>query len=96
MGEANPEAVALIERLTGHMPRHGRTADGQQCLRIGDIEIVATGFALWSDPSVYDHEHGMIAINWGGQTIRLYLQPDGSWTAECLPDLLAGKARWEA
>lgn len=96
MGEANSEAAAEIERLTGNRPVHGLTADGQQCLRIGNIEVVATSFALWSDPSVYDHENGMVSINWGGQTVRLYLQPDGSWTAECLPDLLAGKARREA
>jgi hypothetical protein len=95
MGEANPEAVALNKDIIGHEPQYGETSDGQQCLRVGDIEIVATSFALWSDPSVYNHENGMVSIYWGGQTIRLYLQPDGSWTAECLPDLLAGKARSE-
>lgn len=94
MGEANPEAITRIKELTGHKPRLGATSDGQQCLRIGDIELVATGFALWSDPSVYDHEDGMISILWGGQTARLYRQPDGSWKAECHPNLLAGKARW--
>ena len=93
MGEAMPEAAAIIERLTGHVPRHGRTVDGKQCLRIGDIEIVATGTALWSDPSVFDHENGMLSISWGGQATRLYLQTDGSWSAACAPDLLAGKAR---
>lgn len=94
MGDAHAEDVAMIAKLTGHEPIYDSTPDKQQCLRIGDLEIVATGFALWSDPRVWDHGDGMISITWGGQTVRLYQQPDRSWTHECLPDLLAGKARW--
>lgn len=94
MGESNPEAVATIKQFTGHEPRYGTTSDGQQCLHIGDLKIVATQFALWSDPSVFVHDEGMLSINWGGQTIRLYLQTDSSWSAECLPDVLAEKPRW--
>ncbi len=94
MGEANPEAIALIKEQTGHKTTYGTISDGQQCLHIVDIELVATSLALWSDPCVYDHENGMISISWGGQTARLYRQRDGSWKAECHPNLLSGKARW--
>ena len=93
MGEANPEAVAIIRQFTEHEPRYGTTSDGRQCLHIGDLEIVATQFALWSDPSVFVHDEGMLSVNWGGQTVRLNLQPDGLWSAECFPDVLAGRAR---
>lgn len=41
VGEANPEEIARIKELTGCKPRLGATSDGQQCLRIGDIELVA-------------------------------------------------------
>lgn len=81
MGEANAEAAALTARELGYEPVHGETSDGRQCLRIGGLEIVATEFALWSDARVFDHGGGRLSISWGGRTIALDVQPDGSWSA---------------
>jgi hypothetical protein len=94
MGEANPEACARIEELTGYRPRHGTTPDGQQCLHIGDTIIVATEFALWSDPSIWENSDDLITVSWGGQIARFARNPDGNWTVEIHRDLLRGKGRF--
>ncbi|GEO01185.1 hypothetical protein NSE01_30170 [Novosphingobium sediminis] len=94
MGEAHPESIARIKELTGHKPRHGTTPDGRQCLHIGDLMIVATEFALWSDPSVWEYSDDIIAVSWGGNTVRMQRDHDGAWTANIIPDPLRGKARF--
>jgi hypothetical protein len=65
MGEANPEAIARIEFLTGHKVEQDIDSDGRQFCRIGEEVMFATSFALWSDPSVYEVEDA-IFISWGG------------------------------
>lgn len=94
MGESNPEAVALIKDLTGHVPQHGTDPEGIQFLRIGDIIITATEYALWSDPSVYVYSDSMFMLSWGGQNVRISLNAHGAWAADIHRDPLAGKARW--
>lgn len=94
MGEANPEAIARIKELTGHKPRYGTTPDGQQCLHVGDLTIVAIEFGLWSDPSVWEHSDDFISVSWGGNTVRLQRDPDGGWTADIRPNVLRRKARF--
>lgn len=94
MGEANSEAIALIRELIGHEPRYGETPDGQQCLHIGDTVIVATEFALWSDPSVWVNSETMFTLSWGGHNARFYKDGRGQWAADVNRDLLRGQARW--
>jgi len=77
MGEANPEALEMIARLTGHEAESGMTPDGTQFLRIGDIVLKAAYFALWSDPSVYDFGD-RIAINWGGTDVSIPMRREAS------------------
>lgn len=94
MGEANSEAIALITEITGLLPRYGETPGGEQCLHIGDALIVATGFALWGDPSAWQHEDGSLTVKWGGQVVRLSPSADGAWRADNRPHPLQGKARF--
>lgn len=78
----------------GHEPRYGETPDGQQCLHIGDTVIVATEFALWSDPSVSVNSETMFPLSSGGHNARFNKGEQGLWAAEISRDLLQGKARW--
>ena len=94
MGESNPEAAALIEELLGEAPRHDLTPEGQQCLHIGGTTLVATEFALWSDPFVWQHDDDMFSVQWGGQVARFMRGQDGIWLATTARDPLVGKARW--
>ena len=94
MGESNREAIALIAEVTGHEPRYGRTPDDEQCLHIGDVVLIATGFALWGDPSAWLHGDGSLTVRWGGQVARFSSDSQGSWTAEVHRNPLQGKARF--
>ena len=93
MGEANPHAIALITSLTGHAPVSCTHPDGTQFLRIGNIVITATEFALWSDPSVFLNSDSMFTLSWGGHNAEFYKDEQGNWTADVHRDLLSGKAR---
>lgn len=94
MGEANPEALALIEKLMGDAPRSGQTPDGQQCLHIAGTVLVAAQFALWGDPSVWQYDDDRISVTWGGQIAQFTRGPDGQWSADVCRNPLGGKARW--
>jgi len=72
MGEANPNAIAVIEQFVGRPLRYGETPEGQQCLHIGDKVMVAYGLGLWSDPSAYLHDDGSLTVCWAGQMVRLF------------------------
>lgn len=74
MGEANSRAIELISRITGHAPQYEMTEDGIQTLRIGDIVLVATHFALWSDPDIFIDKDNAY-ISWGGASITIPVQP---------------------
>lgn len=94
MGEANSEAIALITDMIGHRPRSGKTPDGRQCLQIGNTVVVATGLALWSDPSAWSNDDDSLTVRWGGQIVNFSRDPRGTWTAKIHRDPLQGKARW--
>ena len=94
MGESNPEAAALIEALVGDATRHELAPDGKQCLHIAGTTLVATRFALWSAPSVWQFDDDMFSVSWGGQNARFTRGPDGKWSASTSRNLLERKARW--
>lgn len=94
MGEANSEAIALIANLTGYEPEHGNNSDGAQFLRVGNIVITATEFALWSDPSIFVRSDGEFVLSWGGHNAIFSRDTEGRWSANVHRDPLQGKARW--
>lgn len=94
MGEANPEAMTQIADLTGHVPTYGETADGRSCLQIGDIVIIETEPAFWSDPNIFVFDDSCFSLLWGGNSVRFVKGADGQWTADVRHDPMTGKARW--
>ena len=94
MGESNPEAVALIKELTGHVPQHGTDPDGMQFLRIGEIVITATEYALWSAPNVFVRSDEEFVLSWGGHKAIFSKDAQDRWSANVQRNVLEGKARW--
>lgn len=84
----------LIAELTGHTPLHGEAKDGQQLLIIGEIVIAAKSFGLWGDPTTYQSSDRKLQVRWGGQSVTLVKNDDGTWAAQAFADPIQGKARF--
>ena len=94
MGESNEAGRALIAELMGSQPLYGETAEGHQCLHIGNHTIVAKSFALWGDPSVWQHDEDALSVAWGGVSVRFRRDEAGSWIAQEHIERIGGTARW--
>lgn len=94
MGEANPAGLSLLAEIFGSDPVYGQTSDGQQCLLLGDHVLVARGFALWGDPTVWQHNEGLLSVTWGGVSARFSRDSEGTWAVEAHEHPFAGLARW--
>ena len=67
---------------------------GSNALLIGDHVLVATGFALWGDLTVWRHNENLLSVTWGGVSARFWRDLEGTWALEVHEYPLADSARW--
>ena len=69
MGEANPEAWALLTKFLGEPPRYEHR-DNLVILHLGQQSLTAPWGVLYSNPSVFGHSDPIL-VSWAGRHIEM-------------------------